>query len=270
MQAEALVKQGKPAEALQELQRAARAEPANAKHRVFLFQLLSVLGDWDRALTQLNVAADLDAKTLLMAQVCRPALASEALRQEIFAGQRSPLVFGEPAPWVGWMIEALRATSQGEYGRAAELRSKAMEAAPGVAGTIDGQPFEWIADADMRLGPILEAVIDGRYFWVPLQHIRAIDLEAPADLRDLVWLPARFTWSNGGTGVGLIPARYPGSESSPDGGIQMARKTEWAEPVPGLFTGLGQRLFATDQGEHALLQTRRIVLGEAPPEGPAT
>jgi type VI secretion system protein ImpE len=28
-----------------------RKEPSNAKHRVFLFQLLSVMGQWGRALT---------------------------------------------------------------------------------------------------------------------------------------------------------------------------------------------------------------------------
>ncbi len=55
MTAEQLLKEGRPDEALKDLQKAVRDDPANAKPRVFLFQLLSVLGDWKRADTQLKV-----------------------------------------------------------------------------------------------------------------------------------------------------------------------------------------------------------------------
>ena len=82
-------------------------------------------------------------------------------------------------------------------------------------------PFNWIADADSRLGPVLEAIINGRYYWVPIQQIRAINITQAADLRDLVWLPAEFTWINGGQAFGLIPTRYPGSESVVDSAIQI-------------------------------------------------
>ena len=95
--------------------------------------------------------------------------------------------------------------------------------------------FEWLADADSRLGPILEAVIDGRYFWVPLENIHQIVLEKPKDLRDVVWVPAEFMWRNGGTAVGLIPSRYPGSESSTGIGAGDVPATHgsrsWLRPV---------------------------------------
>src|SRR5690606_40769521 len=60
----------------------------------------------------------------------------------------------------------------------------AFEAAPASAGMLDGKPFEWIADADMRLGPVIEAIINGKYFWLPFASVARLDLEAPADLRD--------------------------------------------------------------------------------------
>ncbi len=65
-----------------------RKDPANAKHRIFLFQLLAVLGQWERAMNQLNVAGELDAGTLAMVQTYREALRCEVLRGEIFAGRR--------------------------------------------------------------------------------------------------------------------------------------------------------------------------------------
>ena len=59
--AEAAVRAGDPQGALPHLTAAVRAKPADAKLRVFLAQLLCVLGQWERAHTQLNVVADMDA-----------------------------------------------------------------------------------------------------------------------------------------------------------------------------------------------------------------
>jgi len=263
MQSEDLLHQNHPAEALKALQDEIRKAPADAKLRIFMFQLLSVLGDWDRALTQLNVAADLDADKLLVAQLCRPALACEALRAEIFAGGRSPLVFGEPEQWVGSMVQANYLAAQGKHAAAQELRDEALEAAPAISGSLNGERFEWIADSDPRLGPILEGIIDGRYYWIPFSAIREIRIEPPADLCDMVWTLANFTWANGGEAMGLIPTRYPGSESSEDAAIQLAKKTEWVEAAPGIYNGLGQRMLVTDIAEVPLLETRKLALDQA-------
>lgn len=259
-----LLRQGEPDAALQSLQALVRAEPAEAKHRVFLFQLLCVLGQWGRALTQLNLAGELDAGTLGMVQVYRDALSSEALRTEVFAGRRSPLVFGEPEPWIALVIESLRLGANGDLTEAQALREQAFDQAPTTSGSIDGENFDWIADADARLGPILEVIFNGRYYWVPFHRIAEIRLEEPVDLRDLVWMPAELKWANGGEAVGLIPARYPGSELSSDAQTRMARKTDWIDAGAGLFTGQGQRMLATDAQEYPLLQIKNITMNAVP------
>ena len=258
MQLDELIRNGNLNEALRFVQSQIRKNPAEAKHRVALFQLQSVLGNWDKALTQLNIAAELDGNNLLMAQVCREALQCEALRKDIFLGSKSPLIFGEPAEWVVWLIKANELSATGEFKAAQELRQRAFESAPAVGGLIDDHKFEWIADADSRLGPILEAIIDGRYYWVPMINISLIKMESPSDLRDLVWIPVNFIWRNGGNSVGLIPTRYPGSEFAENSKIQLARQTEWVQKDDELFVGLGQRMFATDQNEYPLLEIRSI------------
>ena len=244
--------------ALAQLQEEVRHSPADAKLRVFLFQLLAVQGQWERAWVQLNTAAEMEPLALAMAQMYRETLRCEMLRAEIFAGKRGPLIFGEPPAWIGWLVEALRWTAEGQYEAANQLRERAFEAAPAVPGSINGQRFQWLADADPRLGPVLEAIVAGRYLWIPFQHIRSIRLEAPADLRDMVWMPAQFTWVNGGEAVGVLPSRYPGSESNPDPLIRLARKTDWQEVAPGLQLGQGQRLLATDEDDFPLLDIRQL------------
>lgn len=258
--AEQSLQEGSLDESLTRLQEQVRKDPSNAKYRVFLFQLLAVCGQWDRAFTQLKVAGELDAGTLAMVQTYREALRCEMLRQAIFAGKGTPLVFGKPERWVALLIEALRLIAEGDDAAAKPLREEAFELAPAASGVIDGQPFEWIADADARLGPILEAVINGAYYWVPFHLIKALHIEEPTDLRDLVWMPAEFTWANGGGVVGLIPTRYPGSETNENTQIRMCRRTEWLECGADLFVGVGQRMLATEAAEYPLMEIREISL----------
>jgi len=264
--AEQSVREGNLDAALSSLQEQVRKDPAKAELRVFLFQLLSVMGQWERALTQLNVAADLDARTLAMAQMYREAIQCERLRTEVFAGRKSPVVFGEPEAWLALLIESLLVRDTPRAAEGQELRERAFDLAPPSPGTLDGEPFEWIADADMRLGPVCEAVINGRYYWVPYERLSRIDLEPPADLRDVVWLPAHFQFANGGEAVGVIPTRYAGSDSSGDHQLALARKTIWTEQAPEVFSGLGQRILTTDSGERALMDIRTILMTPAPLE----
>ena len=259
-----LINQGKLVAALAALQDLVRKDPSNAKYRIFLFQLLCVLGQWNRALTQLNVAGELDAANLPMVQTYREAIQCEALRNEVFSGARAPLIFGRPQPWLVLLLEALKADAIGELARAAVARASAFDAVPAGSGSIDGQRFEWLADADQRLGPVLETVVNGRYFWIPMQRISRIEFDAPVDLRDAVWTPASFTWSNGAQTVGLIPTRYNGTTGSSDEALRMARRTEWIDEGPLSGQGLGQRMLVSDAGEYALMDVRLIEFDAQP------
>lgn len=268
MSAEESLRAGRLDEALAQLQQEVRRQPADARLRVFLFQLLCVRGEWNRALTQLNVAGELDAGTLLMVQTYREALRCEVYRAEVFAGKRMPMALGEPDAWFAPLLQSLAVAAEGHAAQAAELRQRAYEAAPPTPGALNGAPFEWIADGDARLGPCVELILSGRYYWVPFQRIRRIEIEPPADLRDFVWAPAQLTWDNGGEAVALIPTRYPGSETAADSSIQLSRRTEWQEQGEQTYFGLGQRVFITDAAETALLDVRRIDINSASTEPP--
>jgi type VI secretion system protein ImpE len=250
------------ASALAHLQSHIRDHPGEARLRIFLFQLLSVRGDWQRALEQLTLAAQLDPKALLMAQTYREALRCEALRSQVLAGRTSPMVIGEPEPWLGLLVESLLRAGRGDLAASSELRAQAFEQAAPSTGAIDGERFEWIADADVRFGPVLEAMLNGGYYWIPFARLQKVVLTPPEDLRDLVWAPAHLQFVNGGETAALIPARYPGSESAEDGALQMARRTDWSDVGPDLRFGLGQRLLATDVGEYPLLGVREILIDQ--------
>ena len=254
MTPEELFRAGRVDEALAELQVQIRKAPSNEKLRIFLFQLLIINGDWARAHNQLKVISELSADSHLLAAVFRPLIELEAYRAQVFAGQRSPLIFGEPEPFLGKLVQAL--SSEPEV--AAELRAAAYEEAPARSGRLNGKPFEWIMDADARLGPVLEVAIERKYYWMGFHHLKSITTEAPTDLRDMVWLPAEFELVNGGRLSGFLYVRYPGSESAGNPAVRLSRVTEWEALPDGSNKGLGQRLLATDEDDFPLLELRQL------------
>ncbi len=265
--AEEYLQQGDLEEALQQLQDQVRAQPANVQHRIFLFQLLCVQGQWERALTQLNVAAELDDSTLAMVSMYRQVIACEQFREQVFLGNKEPVIFGKPGEWLALLIQALKLTAQGEYAKSQELRAQAFAAAGVTSGIIDEQAFEWFADSDPRLGPVMEAIVDGRYLWVPIENLKKIVIDEPTDLRDVVWLPAHFTWNNEGESYGLIPSRYPLSYQH-GSLLALSRKTQWHDCGEELFLGMGQKIWATQSNEYAVMDVRTIQFNnEAVPEG---
>lgn len=260
MDPEARLSEGDLDGALAALQDRVRKNPADARLRIFLFQLLCVMGDWKRAITQLKVAAELDSSATSMAQAYREAIICEVFREKVFAGEKTPLILGEPPEWIAPLVEALRVQAQGNLDAAAALRQRAFADAPASGGELNGEPFVWIADADVRLGPVLEAVINGRYYWVPFESIRSLLIEAPADLRDVVWTPATLTVAAGGEVVALIPTRYTGTAAKGTPAQKLARETVWRDEGAETFVGTGQRLLATDKGDTALMDVRALAI----------
>lgn len=256
--AQDLLKAGDLAGALAALQDNVRARPEDAKLRIFLFQLLCVQGNWERAIAQLKLCAQLDPSALPMAQTYREAIICEVFREKVFKGEKDALIFGEPQDWLALLAQALRALAKGDTAHAAQLREEAFEKAPAASGEIDGQDFEWIADADMRLGPVLEIVINGKYFWMPFNVLSSLRIEAPEDLRDTVWTAVNLTLKNGGELVGLVPTRYAGTVATGEDAMLLSRTTQWDDLGEGLFAGLGQRLLVTDAAEIPLMDARNI------------
>ena len=261
MTPEIKLKEGRLDEALQLLTVEVRNHPADAKRRVFLFQLLAVLGQWARAQNQLEVAGELDPMNAMMVGAYTEVIKGEVLREAVFAGRLSPVIIGEPQQWLAFLLQALKFTAEGKHAQAASLREQAFEQAESVSGTVDGTPFEWIADADPRIGPCLEIIVNGGYSWVPFSRLKQLKFEAPTDLRDKIWAPVQVTWANGGQAVGFIPTRYAGSEKAEDSALALSNKTEWVELGEDFYVGQGQRMLATDAGEYSLLDVRLITFG---------
>lgn len=250
------------AEKIAQVQDAIRQKPAEGKLRIHLFQLYAQDGRWQKALAQLQIAAQINGDYQLLAQAYRLAIRAELFREDVFLGLRSPSILGQPGQWISYLKEALLADASGDVAKAQDLRMLALDEASAVPGQVDAQAFMWIADADARLGPVLEVFVSGVYYWLPLDAISELRLEAPADLRDLVWMPAQLTLVNEGKHAVLLPARYPLLGENIEDGHRQSRLTTWIGRGPAQL-GMGVKLFVTNDAEMSMLDLRHLQFDHA-------
>lgn len=259
LDAEQALKVGDLQRAISTIQEKIKKSPSSVDFRVFLFQILCIQGNWSRALIQLQTIAKLDPSKIEFVQAYHHLINAEAFRAEVFKGSKTPLVFGESAPWIPMLINALQFDLAGDYAKASNLRTEAMELAPTILTRVDGnQAMAWFADADSRLGPALEVMVNGGFYWVPQDAVKEVVFDPVEDLRDLIWRPLSITFANEGKFVGFMPVRYPGSECSENVQHQLARLTEWQDRGNDNYIGLGQRMFATPEDDFAMLDVQSL------------
>ena len=228
MSAQELFRAGRLDDAVEALGAELRNDPTDARRRTFLFELLCFGGAYGRAEKQLDVLAqggpDAAAGTLLY----RSALHAERTRQEMFGEGTYPT---GPAP------------------RA-------------VSGTLNGTPFQTLADADPRIGARLEIFAAGQYTWIPLAQIASVRMSPPKRLRDLLWAPAlvRTSADFQGAELGevLVPVMAPLSWHHENDAVRLGRVTEWQQLGDDAQAPIGQKLLLVDEQEFPILELREL------------
>jgi type VI secretion system protein ImpE len=257
MDAASLLKEGNLADCKAQLFSEIKKDPSNVKLRIFLFQLSCINRDWQRAQTQLDVLKDLSDSTLAMVNTYQQLIECEIKREKVLSGEKEPVCFGEPSDWLAYYVKAYQQYSINNFDVADKLLNEGAELAPAIAGTVNDCPFEWLSDGDVRFGPSIEVMLNGGYYWLPLEYVGEINFEPVDDLRDLVWRPANLTLKNKGQLIAFIPVRYPINTNTTDQQL-LARTCDWQEPKDNFYIGNGQRVFMTDKNEYPLLNVDSI------------
>jgi type VI secretion system protein ImpE len=138
-----------------------------------------------------------------------------------------------------------------------------------VSGTLNGEPFEALTDADPRIGGRLEVFAAGDYLWIPLEHVTEVTIEPPRRLRDLLWIPAQVRtgpgFQNMELGEVLLPALAPGSWQNADDNVRLGRATVWEDIDEEQVVPVGQKMLLVDGEECPFLEVRSLVIGTSDP-----
>lgn len=235
MNANELYRAGRLEEAIQALSVALRSDPMNAQRRVFLFELLCFAGEYDRAEKQIDVLAQNSKEAAGGALLLRSAVHAQRTRQRMFAANEVP---------------------------------PAHDPAAAIAGTLNGQPFASLTDADPRIGPRLEVFAAGQYTLLPWAQIASVRMTAPAKLRDLLWATATVRtgpkFRGEDLGEVLLPALTPNAASHEEPGVRLGQMTVW-EPLPdGGEAPAGQKMLLVDGEEFPFLEIRELDIAITP------
>ncbi len=235
MNAAELYKAGKLDEAIAALGDSVRSDPTDPRRRTFLFELLCFAGDLDRAEKHLDALAQRSRDAELGALLYRAAIHAERLRREVFSPGGMPPSAATPTP---------------------------------VRGTLNGEPFSSLEDADPRIGARLEVFAAGQYTWLPLEHVASVSIAPPKRLRDLLWAPAIVRPGAGHEGLDLgeilVPVLTPNAYQYADPEVRLGRVTEVTTLDDGTEVPVGQKLLLVDGEAFPILELRELVI-----EGPA-
>lgn len=230
MDANTLFREGRLSEAVVSLSEALRDDPTDLRTRTFLFELLCFAGDLDRAHKQLDAISTADPERNLAALGYREALRCEEKRREMFMGGELPEVGNSPSV---------------------------------LRGTLNGEPFQDLTDADPRIGARLEVIVGGRYTWMPFEHLVSVTVEPPTNLRDLFWVPAEVITSpalGSYEGQVMLPALTPFAWDHSDETVRLGRQTEWQDLADGGQAPVGQKLLLVDDEVFPFLEVRELVI----------
>lgn len=226
---------------------AVRAEPAEARHRLALAEVLILSGDFERADTHLNAAQGLDTSWGMAVALTRQLIRAATWRRETFDAGRPPELVTERTRAVDDALAVLLAERDGG--------TTVVEDDPVLAtlsGNVDDRRFAGWRDADDRTAGVLEVLTStGNYVWIPFEHVIAIRLEPVARLRDTIWRPAEVDVRDGPSGIVYLPAIYHAAPGGLSAAHQLGTATDWVEGAR--VTGLGLRTWLV--GDEAVSPT---------------
>lgn len=260
MTAQELWKDGRLDEAVEAQIAEVRSHPGDADRRYFLFALLCLKGELDRAARQLDALGVGDPKLQGTAVVYRNLLGSEADRRRVWAGEAKPVLPPDAPAALADRVEAIATLGAGRTDEAARLLERAMAAETDCAGACDGDAFPSLTDTDELLGPNLEVFAGGRFLVVPFALLRSVTVSAPKHLLDLVWVPASLQMADGTDADVHLPVLYEGTHAATNGPVRLGRGTEWYD-AGGPVRGRGQKVLGLGgdgDAERALLSIRAL------------
>jgi type VI secretion system protein ImpE len=257
-QAKALYDAGDLGAAIEEITREVKANPTDVQRRVFLFELLCLAGEWERADKQLDVIGHQSVGTEVGAQVYRNCVRAELDRRRLLSDGLQPHFLADPPDYVETSLDAVNRLRAGDSAGARALLDRAEEERPAMPGVLNGDTlFKDFRDYDDFFAPVLEVIVHDKYTWLPLEQVKRFEIEPPQQLRDIVWAVANIETVDKELRA-HVPALYVDSGKHGNDLVRLGRMTDWKELGEELYMGAGLRLFAVDGEEVPLFRVRSV------------
>jgi type VI secretion system protein ImpE len=217
-----------------------KAVPTDKDARQLYIDLLILLGQYERADSQCNLAVSFASEDTMGFALLRNQLRAMAARDAWFADAAVPQFPQGPSDLD---TAAIRLGLAHKAGSATEAKA-ALEQVDALRGkrpmTWNGKRVTDLRDLDDRIPHALEVIMTGGgYLWIDFAKIASVDIEPITRPRDLAFRRADLTLVDGASAPVLLPAIYQGTAG--DERLLLGRETHWVTEISGITTGRGQR-----------------------------
>ena len=217
------------------------ANPSDSAARLFLFELLTLDGQLNRARDEL-FAIEQDSPQWPATRVqFLNILKAQAKRR-----RAAPLLAGNAPRHARLRRQIWRRSRRLSTSSFRKWVDRADEASPYLVGHVDGREFEGLRDLDDRFASVLELFSGADYTWIPFEHLRKIQLLPPAGVLDVAFRPARI-WTRDQEYAVILPLLYPESHQAV-GDFAVGLDTDLTSQA-GVLQGVGARVWMAGEEE---------------------
>ena len=241
-----LLKAGNLAAAIDATTAKVKAAPTDLEARWLLAELLVVSGQNDRADQQLDALMNLEPRASVTAVPVRQLLRAEAARRQFFEEGRVPELIDGADDAIRARLQAFVLVRAGDQAGAGQLVAQAEKDRPALPGKIGDRSFGDFRDLDDITAGVFEVLTHtGKYYWIPMDRVEAIDFMPTERPLDLVWRRAHLSVRDAFEADVHLPAVY-GTLQGCDDASRLGQRTEWLGEDGEAVRGVGRRLFVLD------------------------
>jgi type VI secretion system protein ImpE len=256
-QLHALLRSEKLDDAIEHLNVDVRNNPMSIDRRALLAELLCVAGNLERADTVLNAITNIDPGAMVGVALFRQLVRAEQARQQFYGEGRVPEFVVKPDALLELELRAAIALREGNFGEVNTLLAEREAARAPVACVVDGIPADDFRDLDDLCAAHIEIFSStGKYFWVPVSSIVAIEFRKPETRRDLLWRRAQLTVADGPDGEVFVPCIYAAKEMTI--AHRLGHQTDFTDLAEKATLGMGLRTFLVGDASRTILELGRI------------
>ncbi len=261
---QALFGAGRLDEAIALMNGEVRKNPTDVNRRAVLAELLCFAGNLERADAILAAIDAIDPGTVMGVSLFRQLVRAEQARQQFLSDGRMPEFLKKPDGAVELELRAVVALRAGATAEAAALAAEAESVRPLAPGTADGVSFDDFRDLDDLSAAHFEVLTStGKYYWIPVASVSAIEFRAPERRRDLLWRRAAMSVIDGPDGEVFMPAIYGSANKDLDPQYRLGHATDFLGGENEPQQGVGLRSFLIGEESRTILELGKIEFSKA-------
>lgn len=254
---QSLLDAGKLDDAIAHMNAEVKSNPMSVDRRAMLAELLCVAGNLERADTVLNAIPDIDPGAMVGVALFRQLVRAEQARQQFYREGRVPEFLLKPDALLELELRAAIALREKNFDEVAQLLTQREEARAPVACVADGVTGDDFRDLDDLCAAHIEIFSStGKYFWVPVASIVALEFRKPETRRDLLWRRAQLTIAEGPDGEVFLPCIYAADEMSI--AHRLGHQTDFSDLADRTALGAGLRTYLVGEESKTILELGRI------------